>query len=140
MISRADLDDDDDDDVVEWKTHVIVCLTLGVVAASAGSFVPAFGLLSGLVGGVSQTFLAFVLPPLMWAKQRGDRRQLLNAHVQTSTGRQEHHIWSQQQQQQQFNAWTSFCILPWKEKTLVLCGFGLILWTLHSAWTELGGE
>ena len=38
---------------------------LGLLAAAAATLVPAFAVLSGLVGGVSQTFLAFVLPPLM---------------------------------------------------------------------------
>ncbi len=97
-----------------WN-HMTVCLSLGVVAAGAGSFVPAFGLLSGLVGGVSQTFLAFVLPPLMWAKQR-----------QSRLGGSE------------LNALACFGILPWKEKALVLCGLGLIGWTLQSTWAELG--
>ena len=97
-----------------WN-HMTVCLSLGLVAAGAGSFVPAFGLLSGLVGGVSQTFLAFVLPPLMWAKQQ-----------QLRLGDSE------------LSAWACFGILPWKEKALVLCGLGLIGWTLQSTWAELG--
>ena len=97
-----------------WN-HMTVCLSLGVVAAGAGSFVPAFGVLSGLVGGVSQTFLAFVLPPLMWAKQ----------HQLRLRG-------------SELNALACFGILPWKEKALVLCGLGLIGWTLQSTWAELG--
>ena len=44
---------------------MISCTFLGVAAAAAGVLVPAFGLLSGLVGGVSQVAQAFVLPPLM---------------------------------------------------------------------------
>jgi proton-coupled amino acid transporter len=55
---------------VGWGTHMTTCILLGLVAAGASIFVPAFGLLSGLVGGVSQTFLAFVLPPLMLATQQ----------------------------------------------------------------------
>jgi solute carrier family 36 (proton-coupled amino acid transporter) len=97
---------------VDGTTHVLVCTALGIVAASASRFVPAFGLLSGLVGGVSQTFLAFVLPPLMWAKH----------------------------QQQSPSLFRVFQTLPSKEKALVICGFVLIVWTLHSAWTELSGD
>ena len=103
--------------VLDNSTHMIVCLLLGVVAAAAGSFVPAFGLLSGLVGGVSQTFLAFVLPPLMW----GRKQQLQNQSVVD------------------YNASVRSCfvILPPREKALVLCGLGLIGWTLQSTWSEL---
>ena len=111
--------DDDESSIVvlsNWN-HMTVCLSLGVVAAGAGSFVPAFGLLSGLVGGVSQTFLSFVLPPLMWAKKQ--QLQLHGGGDETS-------------------AWACFVSLPWKEKALVLCGMGLIGWTLQSTWAELG--
>ena len=102
-----------------WN-HMVVCLSLGVVAAGAGSFVPAFGLLSGLVGGVSQTFLAFVLPPLMWAKQL----QLQDPSFAVNEA----------------SSWACFGSLPWREKALVLCGLGLIGWTLQSTWAELGNE
>jgi proton-coupled amino acid transporter len=54
----------------EWAMHMGVCVGLGLVAACSSIFVPAFGLLSGLVGGVSQTFLALVLPPLMLSQQQ----------------------------------------------------------------------
>jgi proton-coupled amino acid transporter len=56
--------------VVGWSTHMAVCTILGLVAAGSSIYVPAFGLLSGLVGGVSQTFLALVLPPLMLSQQQ----------------------------------------------------------------------
>lgn len=52
---------------VGWSVHMATCTVLGLFAACASIYVPEFGLLSGLVGGVSQTFLAFVLPPLMLA-------------------------------------------------------------------------
>jgi hypothetical protein len=103
--------------------HMAVCLALGVVAAGAGSFVPAFGLLSGLVGGVSQTFLAFVLPPLMWSKQQQQHEQ---REERGGEGEGEPTVW------------VCFRSLPWREKALVLCGMGLIGWTLQSTWAELG--
>jgi hypothetical protein len=56
--------------MVDGRTHLLVCSVLGMIAACASIFIPAFGLLSGLVVGVSQTFLAFVLPPIIWAKQQ----------------------------------------------------------------------
>ena len=139
-------DDDDDDDDHESKPmalggaqHMAVCIGLGVVAAGAGSFVPAFGLLSGLVGGVSQTFLAFVLPPLMWAKQQQQQQQSQQQHEEhngllplssmnegtRSTGNDP-------------TVWACFQSLPLREKALVLCGVGLIGWTLQSTWAELG--
>jgi solute carrier family 36 (proton-coupled amino acid transporter) len=96
--------------MVDGKTHLLICSVLGIIAASASIFIPAFGLLSGLVGGVSQTFLAFVLPPLMWAKQQQQQSPLFASILRS---------------------------LPLKERTLVLCGFVLIIWTLHSTWTEI---
>ncbi len=108
--------------LTSWN-HMVVCLSLGVVAAGAGSFVPAFGLLSGLVGGVSQTFLAFVLPPLMWAKQQ----QLQNSSLWLGGSTEP-------------SAWVFIGILPLKEKALVLCGLGLIGWTLQSTWAELSTD
>jgi amino acid permease len=126
---HTDDDDDSDNDNIEWTTHIIICLILGIVAASAGSFIPAFGLLSGLVGGVSQTFLAFVLPPLMWSKiqqkQKKHQRSSPTSTFTTSSSSNDA-VWV-----------SSFYYLPRKEKMLVLCGFGLILWTLHSTWSEL---
>ncbi|KAG7365903.1 transmembrane amino acid transporter [Nitzschia inconspicua] len=98
--------------------HLFVCTILGVVAASASSFIPAFGILSGLVGGVSQTFLAFVLPPLMWTKIQQQQQQT-NPHRSSSLSSSI--LWE----------------LPTKEKGLVVCGCVLIVWTLHSTWTEL---
>jgi len=114
--------------------HMIVCLVLGVIAAGAGSFVPAFGLLSGLVGGVSQTFLAFVLPPLMWAKQEQQKSfdETRNNQLPGDPTLSESHV------NAAANAWACFGSLPWREKCLVLCGLGLIGWTLHSTWAELG--
>ena len=105
---------------IDGKMHMTVCFLLGIIAASASSFIPAFGLLSGLVGGVSQTFLAFVLPPFIWAKQQGQ--------------------FHQQFTQQQASIFHLFQSLPIVEKGLVLSGFVLILWTLHSAWNELGED
>ena len=109
------------DIVVEYKTHMIVCTMLGIVAASASTFIPAFGLLSGLVGGVSQTFLAFVMPPLMYGKQKYYQQSQL------------------QQQQSESVLYLFVNRLAWKEKALVISGFILIVWTLHSTWNELGG-
>ena len=124
-------DDDNDDDnndegvgVIDWRTHMAVCLALGVVAAGAATLVPAFGLLSGLVGGVSQTFLAFVLPPLVWARQRQST---------TIAGRSGGTLSPAPA------GWSLLGVLPWRERGLVACGFGLILWTLRSAWIELAG-
>ncbi|KAG7351809.1 transmembrane amino acid transporter [Nitzschia inconspicua] len=98
--------------------HFFACTILGVVAASASSFIPAFGILSGLVGGVSQTFLAFVLPPLMWTKIQQQQQQT-NLHRSSSLSASI--LWD----------------LPIREKGLVVCGCVLIVWTLHSTWTEL---
>jgi proton-coupled amino acid transporter len=53
----------------------IACIILGLSAAGCSIFIPAFGILSGLVGGVSQTFLAFVLPPLMYLQQQNQQQQ-----------------------------------------------------------------
>jgi proton-coupled amino acid transporter len=108
-------------DIVDCKTHMVVCTLLGIVAASASTFIPAFGLLSGLVGGVSQTFLAFVMPPLMYGKQKcqqssqsppppSPQESILDLFVHR---------------------------LTWKEKSLVVCGFILIVWTLQSTWNDL---
>ena len=105
------------DIVLDGSNHMKVCIFLGVVAAAAGSFVPAFGFLSGFVGGVSQTFLGLVFPPLMWAKQQ----QLQNRSFTDNDT----------------NVWTCFVSLPLREKVLVLCGMGLIGWTLQSTWSEL---
>lgn len=96
--------------------HLSVCLLLGLVAAAGGIFVPAFGMLSGLVGGVSQTFLAFVLPPLMLTKQR----HLVRA------GRGEKDL-------------SIFSLLVNKDLGLVGLGVTLILWTLVMTWNELNG-
>jgi len=57
---------------IDNATHLCVCLGLGLVTAAASMFVPAFAILSGLVGGVAQTFLAFVMPPLMLMRLRSD--------------------------------------------------------------------
>jgi hypothetical protein len=124
------LDDNDvdiDSDNIEWTTHIMICLILGIIAASAGSFIPAFGLLSGLVGGVSQTFLAFVLPPLMLSKiQQKHKHKQRSSPTSTFTSNTNDAVWA-----------SSFYYLPRKEKMLVLCGVGLIIWTLHSTWSEL---
>ena len=58
---------------VGWNTHLAVCVFLGLVAGGSSLYVPAFGLLSGLVGGVSQTFLAFVFPPLMLSQKQNPK-------------------------------------------------------------------
>jgi hypothetical protein len=96
------------------STHLPVCVLLGLVAAGCSIFVPAFGLLSGLVGGVSQTFLALVLPPLMFAAQQ------------------------QQQQQQQPKGGGVMGSISGKDIVLVSFGAFLIVWTLVSTWKELG--
>ena len=96
-----------------WSIHLLTCLLLGLVAAGAATLVPAFGLLSGLVGGVSQTFLAFVLPPFMvLAKKR----------MQQSTNNVE------------------FLKSCRREILLLLFGFMLIIWTLNSTWKELNKD
>ena len=103
---------------VGWTTHMIVCVVLGLVAAAGGIFVSAFGLLSGLVGGVSQTFLAFVLPPLMVIQQRHVARMGREDGVTANT-----------------------IATFWGQKELGLVGLGLVLivWTLASTWNELYG-
>ena len=120
--------------VLGGGNHMVVCLALGVVAAGAGSFVPAFGLLSGLVGGVSQTFLAFVMPPLMWAKQQLQQRQFRQEDNNNNNKMLRDAVFLESNDT---NAWACFWSLPWSEKALVLCGLGLIGWTLQSTWAEL---
>lgn len=110
---------------VSWGAHLAVCTLLGIVAAGAGTFVPAFGLLSGLVGGVSQTFLAFVLPPIMWSA--GKRRQPERDEREQQRGCCDRLAGSVVPGR-----------LPWREGSLVWIGAGLIVWTLHSAWIEVG--
>jgi len=128
--------------LVEWKTHMMVCLILGGIAAGAATFVPAFGLLSGLVGGVSQTFLAFVLPPLMWAKQR----ETMAIARKGGGGRSKQdkdeecfdfHQCNSSNTNDDATGWSFLRLLPWRERTLVVCGFGLILWTLRTTWIDL---
>ncbi len=97
--------------------HLLVCLLLGIVAAAGGILVPGFGLLSGLVGGVSQTFLAFVMPPLMLTKQRFMARRV----------RGEDDISMKN-------------LLLNKEVGLVGLGVVLILWTLITTWKEMIGD
>jgi proton-coupled amino acid transporter len=60
------------------RYYVMACILLGLIAASCSIFIPAFGILSGLVGGVSQTFLAFVLPPLVYLQQQQEQKQHLD--------------------------------------------------------------
>jgi len=127
--------------LVDRKTHAAVCVALGCIAAGAATFVPAFGLLSGLVGGVSQTFLAFVLPPLMWAKQR---ERLLGGGRGKHESSAEDDCFHTSHQNRNKNpsdttSWSFLRVLPWRERGLVLCGFGLVVWTLRSTWAELGG-
>jgi proton-coupled amino acid transporter len=94
---------------VPWSVHIATCALLGICAAMASIFVPAFGLLSGLVGGVSQTFLALVLPPLMFARQ--------------------HHLST--------NGVDFVKRMDKGGKLLVVSGVVLILWTGVSTWNEL---
>ena len=62
--------------------QLAVCVALGVVAAGASVLVPAFALLSGLVGGVSQTVLGLVMPPLIFRKlQRAPWGSVLGAQT-----------------------------------------------------------
>ena len=93
------------------QSRLFVCAGLGVIAAGAGIFVPAFALLSGLVGGVCQTFLSFVMPPLMWQSlRRGGENKGLTKQPNAS-----------------------------ELKTFGCVGFGLvmILWTIASTWSEM---
>lgn len=110
----------------DWGTHMAVCIILGSIAALCSIFIPAFGLLSGLVGGVSQTFLAFVLPPLMLSKLQQQQR-----HCQYSS-----------KDKKESTFFSCFCGLHLycKELALVLFGFALIVWTLASTWNELTSE
>lgn len=94
---------------VPWSVHIATCTLLGMCAALASISVPAFGLLSGLVGGVSQTFLAFVLPPLMYAKIYYASMDFVDLVRSMDTN----------------------------GKVLVLSGIILIFWTAVSTWNEL---
>jgi len=154
-----------------YTRHIAVCTVLGVVAASAASFIPAFGILSGVVGGVSQTFLAFVFPPFMLAVQRRHRHHIdvvdtninvrngrnvmygdneNNSHVESrnrttlgSSGDHDEDCNDDDTDTDNHNnqqGWAVFDLadffvqnLLWKEKSLVICGLLLIVWTIHSA-------
>ena len=108
-----------DNSNISWTLHFFVCTFLGCLAAAGGIFVPAFGVLSGLVGGVSQTFLALVLPPLMRdAQRRQDETTRTTMATLTMTTRNH---------------------LPLRLPEVGLVGLGLVLivWTLISTWNEL---
>lgn len=94
---------------VTWSVHITTCALFGICAAMASIFVPTFGLLSGLVGGVSQTFLAFVLPPLMFARQHHASTNIVDFVKRMDS----------------------------RGKVLVLSGIVLILWTAASTRNEL---
>lgn len=99
-----------------YNEHLLVCVLLGIAASAGAVFVPAFGLLSGLVGGVSQTFLAFVLPPLMLVKQR-----------QRDSGGSDLH-----------GSLLELAVVNYSFKELGVVGLGavLILWTMITTWNE----
>lgn len=94
------------------QSRLGVCSVLGAIAAGAGVFIPAFALLSGLVGGVCQTFLAFVMPPLM-----------LRALKQFSTSKGTKELVASCEEA--------------KVAGTVIFGAVMILWTIHSTWSEL---
>ena len=100
--------------------HAVACVLLGCVAAAASMFVPAFGLLSGLVGGVSQAFLAFCLPPLMLAQQRRFSSNKMGTIASGSN-----------------SLWNS---LPRQDIFVVSFGIALIIWTLVSSWKEVSAS
>mmetsp|Transcript_8774 Transcript_8774/g.17913 ORF Transcript_8774/g.17913 Transcript_8774/m.17913 type:complete len:498 (-) Transcript_8774:1409-2902(-) len=93
------------------KARLGVCFVLGVTAAGAGIFIPAFALLSGLVGGVCQTFLAFVMPPVMLRVLK---------QCTTNKGAKE----------------TRSALDDAKVVGTVLFGVVMILWTVHTTWLE----
>ena len=93
------------------KARLGVCSVLGGIAAGAGMFIPAFALLSGLVGGVCQTFLAFAMPPVM-----------LRALKQCTTNK---------------GAKEMSALDDAKVVGTVLFGVVMILWTVHSTWLEM---
>ena len=99
--------------------HAVACILLGCVAAAASMFVPAFGLLSGLVGGVSQAFLAFCLPPLMLAQQR----RFSSSKMGSISGGS--------------SLWNS---LPRQDRFVVSFGIALIIWTLLSSVKEVSAS
>ena len=99
------------------QSRLAVCSGLGAIAAGAGIFIPAFALLSGLVGGVCQTFLAFVMPPLMLQSlMRGN-----NGTKDACRGLSKAPNSSDEM----------------KTFACVSFGVGMILWTIGSTWSEL---
>lgn len=102
------------------RSRLAVCSGLGTVAAGAGIFIPAFALLSGLVGGVCQTFLALVMPPLMLQSLRTVNGEDKNTSCKGLT--------------KQPNVG--------EVKTFGFVGFGIcmILWTIGSTWSEILNE
>jgi hypothetical protein len=128
---------------VSMATHVGVCALLGVIAAMAGTVLPAFGLLSGLVGGVSQTFLAFVVPPIMSAtlmeanNENDDDNDDDNEEQPQPPQPQVQRSWSSSRTVVR-GLWSLFVRrLGWRERTIVTSGLVLIVWTLQSTWTEV---
>ena len=99
------------------QSRLVVCSGLGAIAAGAGIFIPAFALLSGLVGGVCQTFLAFVMPPLMLQSLRRGNCDTKNACRGLSK--------------------TPNSCDEMKTFACVAFGAGMILWTISSTWSEL---
>ena len=100
--------------------HAIACVSLGCIAAAASIFIPAFGLLSGLVGGVSQAFLAFCFPLLMMARQHQQQRQRID--VGTTIVDNNNSLWNN---------------LPVEDRVVVSFGVALIGWTLISSIREV---
>ena len=97
------------------QSRLAVCSGLGAIAAGAGIFIPAFALLSGLVGGVCQTFLAFVMPPLMLQSLKkgniDDNKSGCKGLSKTPN---------------EMNAFAC-----------VAFGVGMIIWTIGSTWSEM---
>ena len=103
----------------QQQRHYLGCTVLGIIAASCSIFIPAFGILSGLVGGVSQTFLAFVLPPLMYLKIRSNRSGNNNIGITNKKG----NLQCDNSNKSSYG--------------LIALGMILILWTLRGTWMEL---
>uniref|UniRef100_A0A7S4RX07 Amino acid transporter transmembrane domain-containing protein n=1 Tax=Ditylum brightwellii TaxID=49249 RepID=A0A7S4RX07_9STRA len=99
---------------LSWWRRLTACVILGFIAACAGLLIPSFALFSGLVGGVCQTFLGFVFPPLMYL-------QLL------------HQIRYHGKKKKGSASWSDYVTLM----GIVMIGILIVLWTIKSTWSEL---